>query len=139
MSIAGHQLSPAAHSAKRQPADQHFAAFPDGLGDDDADEENIAYLKQLSREVTALEMLKHELLERNARLERWHLDHPNGVPPIPATTSQAPQGAEEQSATTDKPSCSGEAPTQPESPLLDSADLRRSPRNTQSPSCGLLR
>ncbi len=52
---------------------------------------------------------------------------------------QAPQGVEEQSATTDRPSCSGEAPTQPESPLLASPDLCRSPRTPQSPGCGLLR
>lgn len=41
----------------------------------DANEVDLAYLQQLSREVTALEMLKEELLDRNARLERWHQMH----------------------------------------------------------------
>lgn len=51
------------------------------------DDENIAYLKQLSREVTALEMLKHELLDRNARLERWHAEHPRPLPASQAGVS----------------------------------------------------
>jgi len=41
----------------------------------EVDAEDLAYLQQLSREVTALEMLKEELLVRNARLERWHQMH----------------------------------------------------------------
>ncbi len=40
------------------------------------DPEEVAAVKQLSREVLILEMLKSELLERNARLERWHAEHP---------------------------------------------------------------
>jgi hypothetical protein len=64
-------------------------ATPGRLGNDDVgcDDENITYLKQLSREVTALEMLKHELLERNGRLERWHAEHPRPVPASQAGVS----------------------------------------------------
>ncbi len=40
------------------------------------DPSEVAAVKQLSREVLILEMLKSELLDRNARLERWHAEHP---------------------------------------------------------------
>ncbi|KAK9919143.1 hypothetical protein WJX75_009679 [Coccomyxa subellipsoidea] len=120
------------------------ARQPGRLGNDDVgcDDENITYLKQLSREVTALEMLKHELLERNGRLERWHAEHPRPVPASQAgvSTDSSIQEAREADgggirSGTDR-SCGEAAAAPPQSPLPAPPLPRRSPRTPCSPGCG---
>ncbi|BDA51584.1 hypothetical protein COCOBI_19-1400 [Coccomyxa sp. Obi] len=90
------------------------------------DQAEVAAVKQLSREVLILEMLKGELLERNARLERWHAEHP----PISTSQSGSSQALRDidERANAGAPRSSGEASTAQPLPTPEAAAPRASSR-----------
>ncbi|CAL8465673.1 g5209 [Coccomyxa elongata] len=94
---------------------------PEGM-----DPTELAAVKQLSREVLILEMLKSELLERNARLERWHAEHPR-TSASQSGSSQAPRHSFEL-ANAGAPGSSGEAFTSQPLPSTEAAPPRASSR-----------